>query len=107
MAGVREVHLSVPLEAVHLRVPLHPVERDSLSCPSKTLVIILLLTNPNFLSSIYFTVFTFNSRDKVGSVLSYVGGQDGKETLQPLVFQKSLEDHQSRHIDVNITTYFW
>lgn len=34
VAGVREVQLSVPLEAVHLRVPLHPVERDSLSCPS-------------------------------------------------------------------------
>lgn len=34
VAGVREVQLSVPLEAVHLRVPLHPVERDCLSCPS-------------------------------------------------------------------------
>lgn len=41
------------------------------------------------------------------SVLSYVGGQDGKETPQLLVCQKGLEDHQSRHIDVNIVTYFW
>lgn len=43
----------------------------------------------------------------MGSVLGYVGGQDGKETLQPLVCRKGLKDHQSRHIDVNIATYFW
>lgn len=38
-------------------------------------------------------VLTFHGRDKVGSVLSYVCGQDGKETLQLLVCQKGLEDH--------------
>lgn len=99
VAGVGEAGASVPLETVHLRVPLHPVEGEAPPCPW-TRRRVRAPTVEESQRRQGDAALTFQGGDKADSALGLVGGQDGEEAPQPLVGQKALEDQEPRHLNV-------
>lgn len=98
MGGVGELHVRVPLETVHFWMPLDSVERVTLSWYRGTKTSHGLhaagFRNTGFRTACE-TLNTFHGGDERDPIVRDVGGEDGIEVVQLLVFCKVLHDRSA------------